>query len=566
MAKKYVLGPAGARKLRALFNGRGESGSVRGSAVPLVLEDEFALPFAVQWAQSADGGSGSWIIWLPGSALVVTPDGDVNPAASLTAVGGDYPAGWYILTDAMLDRDDGGTLYLNVTLGSSPTAAFASSASSASNTFAISICTASVDSSTEERSVRQFVSSALVVGGGEGGGSYGCDEASISRIAHTSQSGEAEENGNNFYIKGFGKWTIDIGGTEVGSYHAPSTSDIDLDDDEPTEFAVICRDGNVSAANGNTLSYRKLKIKSNAGSSPFAYKKSTTVDSETHETVTLHKLVNCCFYWNGALQSLADYDVSALMGGGTVYLRGTQAAPSSSSPDPTWSWDIGTSVSQAPNGGKALNYKLYDFAQSKVAVDYRTTFLALEDHTQKAKITVGKPTGSNVIELDASGNKPKIVITDGTKSITLDLAALASGCNGLSIHSLTYKDSSDTSQTVHGLMCADVDLSHLSGGGGSLPDVDLVKEESFSIKAVDGYDCIVAALTKYNLKTGNETTVDKTVCRVSDLDVVVGSEYSSSSHVFKNSIKGVKVIGEPTAKNDATVFTATSHSAEHGES
>ena len=93
-------------------------------------------------------------------------------------------------------------------------------------------------------------------------------------------------------------------------------------------------------------------------------------------------------------------------------------------------------------------------------------------------------------------------------------------------------------------------------------------EMFFALKGetFDGNAYIVVTLTKYNLKTGNKTTVDKTVCRVSDLDVVVGSEYSSSSHVFKNSIKGVKVIGEPTAKNAATVFTATSHSAEHGGS
>ena len=111
MSKRYVLGPAGARKLRALFNGRGVSGSVRGDAVPLALEDEFALPYEVKWAQSAASGEGSWIIWLPSDKLVVLPSGTVNPAASLTAAGGDYPVGWYVLTDAMLDRDEGGTLY-----------------------------------------------------------------------------------------------------------------------------------------------------------------------------------------------------------------------------------------------------------------------------------------------------------------------------------------------------------------------------------------------------------------------------------------------------------------------
>ena len=338
MAKRYVLGPAGARKLRALFNGRGESGSVRGSAVPLALEDGFASPFAVQWAQSAANGEGSWIIWMPSDKLVILPDGPANPAESLTAVGGDYPTGWYVLTDEMLDRDEGGTLYLHISIGESSSIAFSSSATvSGDDEVDVPICSVAVDSS-GVRTVYQFVTSVIVIAGtGEGGGEYGCDESSISRIAHSSQGGEADENGNNFFIKGFGKWTVGDGDAEVGSYHPPSTADIDLDGSETT-FAVICRDGNVSTANGNTLAYRKLRLKSNAGSSPFVYEKSTTVDSETHQPVTLHKLVNCCFYWNGEMVSLADYDVSGLLGGGTVYLRGTQAAPSSSDPDPDWEW------------------------------------------------------------------------------------------------------------------------------------------------------------------------------------------------------------------------------------
>lgn len=179
MSKRYVLGPAGARKLRALFNGRGVSGSVRGDAVPLALEDEFALPYAVKWAQSAASGEGSWLIWLPSDKLVVLPSGTVNPAASLPAAGGDYPAGWYVLTDAMLDRDEGGTLYLNVTLGDSPSAVFSSSAAADSaDEFDVPICSASVNSETGERTVKQFVTSAIALGG-EGGGEPPVDEKSV---------------------------------------------------------------------------------------------------------------------------------------------------------------------------------------------------------------------------------------------------------------------------------------------------------------------------------------------------------------------------------------------------
>ena len=473
MVQKFVLGAVGARKLRALLNGRGESGSIQRNGGGLTFEDDFAPPFTVQWAQSASNGEGSWIIWLPSDELVVLPDGAANPASGLTAVGGDYPTGWYILTDSQLSRSSGGTLYLHVVVGDSPSVSFASSATaSGDNELDVPVCRASVDSTSGVRQIRQFVMSVVVVAGtGDGGLEYGCDEASISRIAHTSQSGEADENGNNFYIKGFGKWTVGGGGSEVGSYHAPSESEITLDGDA-TSFAVICRDGNSSIPNANTLGYRKLKIKGSAGSSPFAYQKSTTTDPETHQPVTLHKLVNCCFYWNGELQSLADFDVSGLLGGGTVYLRGVQSAPSASDPDPDWTWTLGTAEQDEPSGGKALNIKLYDFAQSKVAVDYRTTFLAMADHTQKAKFTVGKPGGDASVVLDASGSSPKLVISDGTNTISLDLADVPSGCGGsFGIHELTFTDGNGDEQTFHGLFCDDIDIPEvvqktISGGDG----------------------------------------------------------------------------------------------------
>ena len=462
----YNLTPGAVRKLKRLLRKSGVGDDRPGPKSALAFDKDYALPFAVQWAQSAEDGDGSWIIWLPTTDLVVIPEGAINPASALEDAEGDYPTGWYVLTASMLNRTTGGTLYLNISLGDSPSAAFSSAPTAASDDeFDVPICTASVNSTTGERKVRQFVTSAITVGGSGGdGGEYGCDESSISRIAQTSQSGEAEENGNDFYIKGFGKWTVGDGGAEVGSYHAPTTSDIEVDGSETT-FAVICRDGNSSSANGNTLAYRKLRIKSVGGSSPFAYKKSTTTDPDTHQPVTLHKLVNCCFYWNGELQTLADFDVSGLLGGGTVYLRGTQSAPSSSDPDPDWTWTLGTAVQQAPANGKALNYKLYDFAQSKVAVDYRTTFLALEDHTQKAKATVGKPNGDASIVLDASGDKPKLVISDGTNTVTLDLADVDSECGGaFALHELKYKDGNGDIQKYHGLFCGDIDLTGISAG------------------------------------------------------------------------------------------------------
>ena len=292
---------------------------------------------------------------------------------------------------------------------------------------------------------------------------YDCDGRSITRADYAGSDSTAQP-GNYFYLNGFGKFTVGESGTPHGFYDAPSEAEVEVDG-EATTFAVICRTGNSSSPDANFIAYKKLKVKSTGGSSPFAYEKSTTTDSETHQPVTLHKLVNCCFYWNGELQTLADYDVSGLLGGGTVYLRGTQAAPSSSTPDPTWTWTLGTAEQQAPQNGKALNYKLYDFAQSKVAVDYRTTFLALEDHTQKAKVTVGKPNGAASIVLDASGEKPKLVISDGTNTVSIDLADVAQSCGGsYGLHEFKYKDKNGDEQIYHGLFCDDIDLSDIQSG------------------------------------------------------------------------------------------------------
>ena len=101
MAQKFVLGAVGARKLRNLLNGRGESGSIRRDGGELTFEDGFAAPFTVQWAQSANSGQGAWLIWLPSEELVTYPDGTLDPSATLDDAEGDYPEGWYVLTGSI---------------------------------------------------------------------------------------------------------------------------------------------------------------------------------------------------------------------------------------------------------------------------------------------------------------------------------------------------------------------------------------------------------------------------------------------------------------------------------
>lgn len=466
MATNYVLGPSAARKVKALLGGAGKVTRREGAASALAFDADYPAPFAVQWAQSAKEGEGAWIIWLPGEKLVVTAIGPLDPSKDLTAVGGDYPDGWYLLDDTMLDKDKGGTLYLCIALGKSETATFADSPAGASTEeYDVEICTASVNSTTGERTVKQFVSSAIVLGTGDDTDTqYGADGKSISLTDAQSAGELLPHEGKHFYLNGFGKFQFDGDPQVHGSFTPAGSETVNIDDDE-TEFAVLCRTGNKETPNANALTYSKLKFKGSGGSSPFAYEKSTKISDL--QTVTTHKLVNCGFYWNGEYKSLPDFDVSGLLGGGSVFLRGQQAEPSSSSPDPSWEWSLGTSAASAPSGGKVLNYKLYDFAASKVAIDYRTTFLALEDHTPKAQVLVTKPNGNASILLDATGDQPKLVITDGTKTIALDLSQIPDDCSGaFGIRTISWTNADGEVEDAHVIGCYDIDLTSLGASAG----------------------------------------------------------------------------------------------------
>lgn len=486
MGTNYVLGPSAARKVKALLGGAGKVTRREGAASALAFDADYPAPFAVQWAQSAKDGAGAWIIWLPGEKLVVTAVGPIDPSKNLTAVGGDYPEGWYLLDDTMLDKDKGGTLYLGIALGKSETATFAASPAGASTEeYDIEICTASVNSTTGERTVKQFVSSAIVLGTGDDMDTqYGADGKSISLTDAQSAGEVLPHEGKLFYLNGFGRFQFNGDPQVHGSFTPAGSETVNIGDDDETEFAVLCRTGNKEEPNANALTYSKLKFKASGGSSPFAYEKSTKTSDL--QTVTTHKLVNCGFYWNGEYRSLPDFDVSGLLGGGSVFLRGQQAEPSSASPDPSWEWSLGTRAASAPSGGKVVNYKLYDFAASKVAIDYRTTFLALEDHTQKAQVLVTKPNGNASILLDATGDQPKLVITDGTKSISLDLSDVAEESSGLGVVNVTLGGEEEPVAQVVGSTDFEIVQRKLVAGEG----IKITESEdgSEATIAVDGED------------------------------------------------------------------------------
>lgn len=326
---------------------------------------------------------------------------------------------------------------------------------------------------------KQYVVGSIVMGGSsgddDGNDKYFADERSVSRCGNESTDPTQIFNTNYFHIYGFGKFTAQGYAAPIGTFQQATDLEIDPDSGESTNVAFLVRSGNSSSPDSNFIGYRKLKIGSSGLSSPFQYTKTTSVNQQTHQTVTTHKLVNCKFYWQGEMKELADFDVTGVIGGGSVYLRGTQAEPTSSTPEPEWQFSIGTSAAQAPSNGKVLNFKLYDFANSKPSVDYRTTFLSLEDTTPKARIVVQKPNGQGSIMLDATGDKPKVVISDGTHSINLDLSQIPDTCQSgnYGLHSLSYKDENGDTQIYHGVFCEDIDLSDIATNGKTIDDVDV---------------------------------------------------------------------------------------------
>lgn len=121
MARNYVLGPHAARELKRLIRGNGGTSRRDAVAGALAFDSDYAHPYTVQWAQSLNDGDGAWIIWLPpGHLFIDGKEVDITAAQSggtggMTAAGGDYPAGWYVLDlgDDYTEGDDF-TLYLDV--------------------------------------------------------------------------------------------------------------------------------------------------------------------------------------------------------------------------------------------------------------------------------------------------------------------------------------------------------------------------------------------------------------------------------------------------------------------
>lgn len=378
---KYVLGPEGARKFRELCAAKSADGRRGGAGPAPVFAVEFAAPYTVRWAASlasdetsegaGDGTEGEWIIWLPTSGLLKVGQATVDITSDLDDAGGDYPEGWYKLGDA-LDADDGGTLYLNVTLGNTPSAEFSDTAGGASNPVSIKICEASVGSD-GARTVRQFVTSVLVIGatGEDHDTITTADEKSISREYVSSGDGAAVSHFSNIVqIKGFGRFKPDPEQhpNDVRGTFVPS-GDMELSEYGPTDVAFVVRTGNTNTVDANAVAYKRLKLK--GVEEPFKYTETIEVDEQTGDPTVVRVLANCQFWHGGDLRTLADVPV---VSSGTYYLNivGQQNATTG---EMTWTYAVSTTP--ATSGHLFMAVPLYRIGNDlRPEADFRTASLS----------------------------------------------------------------------------------------------------------------------------------------------------------------------------------------------
>lgn len=428
-----------------------------------------------------------WIVFLPERSLSQCY---LNSASKTTYVAFEVAEklprakngekGWYAISDAKV-----GYVYVNLASGGDDEepegnegTKFVISCSESNAIITIAKITANDDSGHD---ASQLVFSALVFSSGGLGGAgglpdgdtkYFADEQSLS--LHSTQVAGPEENGtkNIFQISGFGRVAVsggdDAPSVDSGSFRASEELEIE---DEPTEnLSVVCRGGDKDDY-ANTVVYRRLKL--GQPKAPFR------IDIKNM------MIVNCWFYWDGELIQLPNVNIpETIFDGGSILLRGRQERASSSNPNPPWRWDIGAMPISSSNNDKVLNFLLYDLSGGKIVCDYRTTFLSMTDHTQKARLDVGRKGTEAKILLDASGDKPKLVVTDGEHSIELDIAQFGMDClqSSIGIRKISWvaagPDGVPTPAFAHVLACSDIDIPMLGvepgggGGGGGGGDVE----------------------------------------------------------------------------------------------
>ena len=197
---------------------------------------------------------------------------------------------------------------------------------------------------------------------------------------------------------------------ETFNFHNDFISNLKGDADLPTEGGHVTVDTTDSSHPVIRCRGCEVKVKKKK-SAPFPFEymlvNPEQDEGEDENQTETPRIVNCTFYWDGEMKNeLSDFEPPETC---TVYLCCTQDAPSSSDPDPDWEFSIDTEEAEAPEGGRVINYKLYDIEDKEVTMDYRTTFLELNSPHERAEIVVKKP--------DADESRDVCVIADASSDV-----------------------------------------------------------------------------------------------------------------------------------------------------
>ena len=233
-----------------------------------------------------------------------------------------------------------------------------------------------------------------------------------------------------------------------------------------------------------------LGDKGGSSSNPAAF------DLEVSESSTgtkTGKIVRCNFVFDGENKSLSDFSVS---GSGSVYLVAKQSAPSGGMGDLPWTFEISESEGEATEGGRVVNYKLYDLNGFAVTCDYRTTFIELNSPHKVARFSVEKydndvhpsvlldASTEGVAEVrvrDGDGNEVSMtsgdvsanltVLNKDGKSVVIDPVDLEGDSVLAKFSKLTVHHVDGTDDTYYVLADNDIEISEASGE--VLKDIDI---------------------------------------------------------------------------------------------
>ena len=325
--------------------------------------------------------------------------------------------------------------------------------------------------------------------------------------------------------------------------------------------------------------------------------------SESSTGTKTGKIVRCNFVFDGENKSLPDFSVS---GSGSVYLVAKQPAPSGGAGDLPWTFEISESEGEAAEGGRVVNYKLYDLSDFAVTCDYRTTFMELKSPHKVAKFVVERYDGEDgSIELDATieGNPVVRVSGDGDNYARLYASSNSAAAKGLHVNSGSSQARLLASSTSAYLSLSGTQSSYVSIKGGQksvlidpsnlengneakfhkltvkhadpnkeddkydvLADKDIIIYEGAAAERLTAVDLELNGETNLRLKLtftdkdGNTRDEYSTGLTLKQVDVV--SDVNWSSPTLSKSGKKVTVIEEASG-GENNVFTAVAHSTNH---